>query len=368
MIAWLESLRDRPPSAGDAFLVTVMHVRGSAPREPGAKMLVDAGGLTGTIGGGELEYQCTKLACAELAAAHGNHSDTFVRTFPLGANLGQCCGGVVDVLFERIPATLPAWLEEALACHDARTPAVLATSLEPGGKVHKYLLTRDLCRQFAAPCDEIDDIAAAAQRMLATAARAECIGVNRGDGSTLPVLLEPLVPAGMPVALFGAGHVGSAVIAAMAALDCDIRWIDSRRQVFPEAVPGNVTCIETARPEREVAAMPPGAYYLVMTHSHPLDYAICDAILERGDFAYAGLIGSNSKRRRFERLMRKQGMPDGLLDRLTCPIGVRGAGGKKPTEIAIAVAAELLQKREARSQTEASRTKGNYNVHVLRRR
>ncbi|HET6630408.1 MAG TPA: xanthine dehydrogenase accessory protein XdhC [Woeseiaceae bacterium] len=367
MTPWLESLRHRPVSAGDAYLVTIMHVRGSAPREPGAKMLVDADGLTGTIGGGELEFQCTKLACAELASARKDRPDTFTRTFPLGANLGQCCGGVVDVLFERIPAALPAWLEDALACHDARTPAVLATSLEPGGKLHKYLVTRDLCRQFAAPCDEIDDIAAAAQRMLLTAARAECIRVDRGDGSKLPVLLEPLVPAGMAVALFGAGHVGSAVIATMAALDCDLRWIDSRRQVFPEAVPGNVTCIETAQPEREVAAMPPGAFYLVMTHSHPLDYAICEAILKRGDFAYAGLIGSVSKRRRFERLMRKQGMPQALLDRLTCPIGVRGAGGKKPAEIAIAVAAELLQKREARSLARAVQKKGNKNVHVLRR-
>lgn len=365
MTSWLESLRNR---TGDAFLVTVMHVRGSAPREPGAKMLVDAEGLTGTIGGGELEYQCTKLACTELASPRDDRRDTFTRTFPLGANLGQCCGGVVEVLFERIPATLPAWLEEALACHDGRTPAVLATSLEPGGSVHKYLLTRDLCRQFAAPCSEIDDIAAAAQRMLTAPARAEYIRVDRGDGNTLPVLLEPIVPAGMRVALFGAGHVGSAVIAAMAALDCEMRWVDSRRQVFPDAVPGNVTCIETAHPEREVAAMPPGAFYLVMTHSHPLDYAICEAILERGDFAYAGLIGSVSKRRRFERLMRKQGMPDALLDRLTCPIGVRGAGGKKPAEIAIAVAAELLQKREARSLAEPSHDKRNDNVHVLRRR
>lgn len=367
MTSWLDFLRRRPPSAGGACLVTVMHVRGSAPREPGAKMLVDAEGLSGSIGGGELEHQCTKLACAALASARSDRLDTFVRTFPLGANLGQCCGGVVEVLFERIPATPPAWLEEALACHTARTPAVLATSLDPSGKVHKYLITADRCRQFAAPCDQIDDIAAAARRLLAAAGRAECMRIERGDGGKLAVLLEPVAPFGMPVVLFGAGHVGSAVIATLAALDCDVRWIDSRRQIFPNVVPQNVTCIEVARPEREIAATPPGAFYLVMTHSHALDYAICEAILERGDFAYAGLIGSISKRRRFERLMRKQGMPRALVDRLTCPIGVRGAGGKKPAEIAIAVAAELLQKREALSLAQAAYKNGNENVHVLRR-
>ena len=367
MTAWLEHLRHRSLSSGAACLVTVMHVRGSAPREPGAKMLVDAEGITGTIGGGQLEYECTRLASSELASARAHGPDTFTRTFPLGANLGQCCGGVVEVLFERIPATRPAWVEEALACHDARTPAVVATAVVPGGTWHKYLITRDACRQFGAPCDAIDEIAAAAQGMLRSGAAARCFGIACGGGDKLPVLLEPVVPPRMPVALFGAGHVGSAVVAAMAGLDCDIRWIDSRREAFPERVPGNVTCIETAEPAREAAAMPPCAYYLVMTHSHPLDYEICEAVLQRGDFDYLGLIGSVSKRRRFERLMRKQGMPQALLDRLTCPIGLRGIGGKRPAEIAIAVAAELLQKRAAQSLAETARHKGNENVHVLRR-
>ena len=367
MTSWLETLRHRPRSAGAACLVTVMQVRGSAPREPGAKMLVDADGITGTIGGGQLEYECTRLACTELASTHAGGPDTFTRTFPLGANLGQCCGGVVEVLFERIAATRPAWLDEVLACHDARTPAVVATAVSPGGTWHKYLVTRDVCRQFGASCDEIDEIAAAAQRMLRSGASGTCLRIGVAGGGKLPVLLEPVLPARLPVALFGAGHVGSALVAAMAGLDCDIRWIDSRRHVFPESVPGNVTCIETAEPAREVAALPPCAYYLVMTHSHPLDYEICEAVLERGDFDYLGLIGSVSKRRRFERLMRKQGVPAALLDRLTCPIGVRGISGKKPAEIAIAVAAELLQKREARSLAATAGHKGNENVHVLRR-
>jgi xanthine dehydrogenase accessory factor len=87
-----------------------------------------------------------------------------------------------------------------------------------------------------------------------------------------------------------------------------------------------------------------------MTHSHALDYAICEQILARGDFAYCGLIGSLSKRRRFENLMRKQGVTDSVLAGLTCPIGVAGIDSKKPEAIAIAVAAELLQKRVAQTR------------------
>jgi xanthine dehydrogenase accessory factor len=170
----------------------------------------------------------------------------------------------------------------------------------------------------------------------------------------------------MLIALFGAGHVGSAVVAAMAGLDCEIRWIDSRRRVFPDSAPANVTMIESADPAREAAAMPVNAYYLVMTHSHPLDYEICEAVLRRGDFAYVGLIGSVSKRRRFENLMRKQRMPVSLLEKLTCPIGIRGIGGKRPSEIAVAVAAELLRVKAARSGA-GHLPADNKNVHILRR-
>jgi xanthine dehydrogenase accessory factor len=144
------------------------------------------------------------------------------------------------------------------------------------------------------------------------------------------------------IAVFGAGHVGAAVVSVLSGLDCNIRWIDSREGIF-RAVPRNVRTVETGEPALEVAAMPPGSHYLVMTHSHPLDFDICDRILRRGDAAYCGLIGSLTKRRRFEKRLRQQGLEQRAIDALVCPIGVTGISGKKPAEIAIAVAAEVLQ-------------------------
>jgi xanthine dehydrogenase accessory factor len=123
--------------------------------------------------------------------------------------------------------------------------------------------------------------------------------------------------------------------------------------------------VESASPAQEVAAMPRGTNYLVMTHSHPLDFEICDQVLRRGDFAYCGLIGSLSKRRRFEREMRKQAMPDALLDRLTCPVGVGGIASKKPVDIAIAVAAELLRVRDAAGAAKPDNVAMPDNVHIL---
>ena len=128
-------------------------------------------------------------------------------------------------------------------------------------------------------------------------------------------------------------------------LDANVRWIDSRSGFFPERVPDNVQTLWSSEPAREVAALPANSYFLVLTHSHPLDYEICRAVLARGDFAYLGLIGSRSKRRRFEKRFAAEGVTG--VDRLRCPIGIAGISGKKPAEIALAVTAELLQLRDA---------------------
>jgi xanthine dehydrogenase accessory factor len=154
--------------------------------------------------------------------------------------------------------------------------------------------------------------------------------------------IEPVRASDFNIAVFGAGHVGAAVVNVLSGLDCNIRWVDSRRDIF-RAAPRNVRTVETGEPALEVAAMPPGSYYLVMTHSHPLDFDICERILRRGDAAYCGLIGSLTKRRRFEKRLRQQGLAQSAIEQLVCPIGVEGISGKKPAEIAIAVAAEILR-------------------------
>ena len=151
----------------------------------------------------------------------------------------------------------------------------------------------------------------------------------------------------MTVYLFGAGHVGRAVVDVLAGLPCRICWIDSRAGQFPEDLPDNVATEVSAAPERDVDDAPPGAFFLVMTHSHQLDLQISGRILRRGDFAYFGLIGSATKRKRFEARLMRKGVSPAMLRRMTCPIGVDGISGKHPAKIAVAVAAEILQRSEA---------------------
>ncbi len=351
MIDWLPELRTLQADSSDCVRVTVMDVRGSAPREIGATMLVTAEDVRGSIGGGQLEYECTHIAAATLKTS----SAPSVRTFPLGAALGQCCGGVVDVLFESVPAEGAGWLTQAQHCFSSRTPAVLSTAIASNGESSRALLTE-------ADLHHADDaVIEAARRIFARNSQAVC--VRSGDTRTL---LEPIMDSAFSVALFGAGHVGSALVSVLANLDCKIRWIDGRRDIFPSSMPGSVTAIESANPAREVSAMSAGTSYLVMTHSHALDYEICEQILVRDDFAYCGLIGSRTKRRRFEKCMRAQGVPESKLERLTCPIGIAGIDGKRPAEIAVAVAAELLTIRQLLS-ARAIAGDGDSNVRLLRR-
>ena len=354
MNQWLDDLQRLTSDEQQCVVVTVAGVRGSAPREVGAKMIVSANATLGTIGGGQLEYQCTRIAVQQMRQQGAYAGARLQRRFPLGTNCGQCCGGVVDVLFERVAFESDLWLTDLKQFHDERHPVVLVTPLaeDPG----KYLLTKDRCKPFATSCMCPDDVLAASKIMLGGHDSAEVVG---------GFLLEPVLQSDFHIAIFGAGHVGAATIDVLSRLDCNIRWIDSRRNIFPAHLPENVTAINSGNPAQEISAMPSGASYLVLTHSHPLDYEICDQVLRRGDFAYCGLIGSISKRRRFERDMRKQGLSDSQLERLTCPIGVSGIEGRKPAEIAIAVAAELLRIRDAVGAANADNEKVRDNVHVL---
>ena len=348
MNEWIDELNDLVAAGESAVLVTVAGIRGSAPREIGAKMIVTASETIGTIGGGQLEYQSTRIAVGML-----DDDQLALRSFPLGSSMGQCCGGVVEILFEPLVGETSIWLRDLRALHGQKEPAVVVTRI-----------SRSAPSKFIATADQVFGVeeAEADPAMVATA-RAILDG-RRKARRNVQEFYEPVVVPDLNIAVFGAGHVGSSVVVALSGLDCNIRWIDSRRNIFRN-VPGNVRTIEADEPALEVAAMPPASYYLVMTHSHALDFDICERILRRQDARYCGLIGSLSKRRRFEKRFRQQGMPQAIIDSLVCPIGVDGIRGKKPAEIAVAVAAEILKTRERAADVAVEEYRDN--VHPIGR-
>jgi xanthine dehydrogenase accessory factor len=251
----------------DALLVTVESSQGSVPREAGAWMAVFADCFVGTIGGGHLELQAIEEARRHLAGGSGEP----VLRYPLGPRLGQCCGGVVQLRFERVGAA---------------------------------------------------DVVAVGQR---------------------------LAPARLPVALFGGGHVGRALMTALGPLPFALRWIDSRDEIFPERLPENVECEHSDPVQGAVADLAPGSHVLVMSFSHAEDLDVVAACLlrqrQRNDLPFLGLIGSKTKWATFRHRLEERGFSRAELAQVTCPIGLPGIRGKQPEVIAASVAAQLLQLR-----------------------
>jgi xanthine dehydrogenase accessory factor len=355
---WIASLRDCIGSATPAVLVTVAAAKGSVPREPGTKMIVTADRLIGTIGGGHLEWKATEIARRVL---DGDDVEALQR-FPLGASLGQCCGGLAQLLFEPITPAVSSWLDALIQAEQESpdTERVIVTRARSAAATGKLIVGASTSGGTLGDTT-LDSAAVDAARTLLRENGTTCLIELGGE----TCLLDPLRPCDWRIVLFGAGHVGQAVVRALADLPCRITWVDSRDAVFPTNVPANTTVVATDAPEAEVDAAAPGSYFLVMTHSHPLDQSLTECILRRGDFAYFGLIGSTSKRRQFERRLVARGFEPQQLAAMTCPIGVPGIDDKRPAVIAIAVAAELLQHYEKNQRQAAQPDAAAQNSAVV---
>ncbi len=298
---------------GRIAMVTVAATRGSAPREAGARMIVHPdGSFTGTIGGGTLEWRAIAVAQAALTNASAPKAD--VRRYALGPELGQCCGGNVDLIIEVIVADRKAAVAE------------LATRESEGNFVTRGTITAaGIDRQIVA-----DEAMAPGGATLVGSILTEAFGDDR-----------------RPLVLFGAGHVGRALVLALAPLPFAVTWVDPRPDAFPAHVPGNVTLRYLGEPAQVLADVPAGSFVIVMSHSHQLDLALTHTALADDRFPYVGLIGSKTKRARFEKRLVEAGIAPARIADLVCPIGVGGIHSKAPAVIAAATVAELLMRDEA---------------------
>jgi xanthine dehydrogenase accessory factor len=170
------------------------------------------------------------------------------------------------------------------------------------------------------------------------------LGASLGQccGGVNVLLFEPMGRPQAHIAVFGAGHVGRALVPLLASLPCRVRWIDARAAEFPAQLPEGVTQIISEDVTEEVDNLPAGTYCIVMTHNHQLDLELAAAILKRGDFGYFGLIGSKTKRVKFEHRLRDRGFDAAVLQRMRCPMGLTEVKGKLPMEIAVSIAGEVI--------------------------
>jgi len=256
MKAWLAAQLQHEQQNQAYVLVSIVALQGSSPRGVGSKIVVTKSEQFDSIGGGHLEYKAIVQA-REMLSSGG---DTKMIDYPLGASLGQCCGGRVSLMFEVFSATK------------------------------------------------------------------------------------------MPVVVFGAGHVGRALVPLLAQLPVQITWVDSRYDMLPKELPLGVVGVHEEHPQDHVADCVAGSCYLIMTHHHGVDLALTQAILNRGDAGYLGVIGSVTKGRKFRQRLAAKDYPQSAIDHLHCPMGKAGISGKHPMEVAIAIAAQVMdlyQKFEA---------------------
>ena len=170
------------------------------------------------------------------------------------------------------------------------------------------------------------------------------LGASLGQccGGATVLLFEPMGQVQAQIAVFGAGHVGRALVPLLASLPCRVRWIDSREEEFPAQIPHGVRKIVAEEPVDEIDDLPAGSYCIVMTHNHQLDLELTAAILKRNDFTWFGLIGSKTKRAKFEHRLRDRGFDASVVQRMRCPMGIGEVKGKLPVEIAISIAGEII--------------------------
>lgn len=278
---------------GPVARVVVADVKGSTPREIGAAMLVwnSPTGLeqSGTIGGGALEFEVMKSAF---------HAPRLQR-IPLGPSMGQCCGGSVTVLTE----------------------------------------------VFETTGDIPDDVYARGPNVMPLAVQKALKGVRR-EGFVAPRLfgdwmVEPVSPPVRPIWLWGAGHVGRAIANVLAPLpQFSLTWIDTNQDRFPAHLPSGTTQLVATNPADLVCHAPKTAEHMVLTYSHALDLELCHQILAH-DFAFAGLIGSDTKWARFRTRLAALGHNSAQINRICCPIG-QPELGKHPQAIAVGVVARLI--------------------------
>ena len=286
----------------DAVVVSIASTQGSAPREAGTWMAVFASQIVGTIGGGHVEFESIAEARALLSGIDASSpsfprrrestADAYEKRYILGPSLGQCCGGVMTLHYEKY-STL-------------------------GNKYAGYSQKMSINPAFNA-------ISA----------------------------LKPQIQR-QNVALFGGGHVGKAIVHILSTLPMQVMWIDSRDEIFPTELPCNVVCEHSDPVQAAVNDLAAGSHVLIMSFSHAEDLDIVAACLlrqrEQADLPFIGLIGSKTKWATFRHRLEDRGFSADELAHITCPIGVDGVKGKEPEVIAVGVAAQLLQMGRLRSQ------------------
>jgi xanthine dehydrogenase accessory factor len=347
---WLEFINTQKIQKCDYVIITVVETKGSTPCNVGQKIIYSGcDNFFGSIGGGNLEFNSLKNAKQILNL---KIERTELVRYPLGASLGQCCGGYVKVMFESYLYNDKNnedeyWLNQLNKAVEKKSDYMVITVIDTdlqkqisSSKLVYYKNEKNELILRGAKKVDIDELFKSLG-LAKTNEKFTCpVQLNEGDSICIENFAYSQQQA---VALFGAGHISRALMPILTQLPITIYWIDDRKAQFDyyEGEKSKINIVCDDMPDA-VLDLPKNIYCMIITYSHNLDFEICEQIMLRDSFCYLGVIGSEIKGKQFRDRFINKGLPINLVEKLICPIGVKHKYIKSPVSIAVSIATDLI--------------------------
>ena len=362
MNSWLKHLRTAIALNNGLVVITIIATKGSTPCTNGDKIVYTSNeAVFGSIGGGNLEYKALSLA-KEMLELKGN-SNQLIK-YPLGATLGQCCGGYVKVLFESFVTNnsslndKDSWVEKVSSLYQESENFILGTSIDNDKNSQldkqKFLFTQNHFYSSSADKELSNFVESSSSKLLQNSQSSTLVEFKDATGIKADICLEKIASSDLlPVAIFGAGHISRALIPILTNLPIKLFWIDDRQEQF-DKFHGDTSRIKIICDDivESVSDLPDDIYCLVITYSHKIDFEISEKMILKNNFSYLGMIGSSIKGKKFRDRFIQKNYPEEVVSKFTCPIGEKQKFLKSPTAIAVTIAMDLINFIENKKQIE----------------
>ncbi|WP_416653382.1 XdhC family protein [Candidatus Pseudothioglobus sp. Uisw_086] len=359
MNSWLKPVKTASALNNGFVLLTIISTKGSTPCSNGDKIVFSGSeSVFGSIGGGNLEFKALSFA-GELLSLNSN--GTYLKKYPLGASLGQCCGGYVNVMFESFIQSdaTNSWIETVSNLLQDNEDFIVATIVDSNSEIEFS------CKKFVyldgnlSP--NIDDkkisslITKSARDLLLLSDSPTIVQFENQSGALTEVCFEKVLTSEVqPVVVFGAGHISRALMPILINLPIKIYWVDDRAEQF-DKYQGDTSQIDIICDDfvQSIPDLPDSSYCLVITYSHQIDFEICEKMITQNNFSYLGMIGSEIKGKKFRDRFHQKNFSEEVINKFICPIGDKQKFLKSPAAIAVTIAMDLINFIEHKRQPES---------------
>ena len=359
MNSWLKPVKTAITLNNGFVLLTIISTKGSTPCSNGDKIVFSGGeSVFGSIGGGNLEFKALSFA-EELLSLNSN--SIYLKKYPLGASLGQCCGGYVKVMFESFiqSDSINSWIEIVSNLLHDKEDFVVASIVDNNAEIEysskKFVYLNGNSRPSLDDEELSSLINKSAKDLLLFSDSPTIVQFKNKSGSVTEICFEKVLTSEVqPVVVFGAGHISRALMPILVNLPIKIYWVDDRAEQF-DKYQGDTSQIDVICDDfvQSIPDLPDSSYCLVITYSHQIDFEICEKMITQNNFSYLGMIGSEIKGKKFRDRFHQKNYSEEVINKFICPIGDKQKFLKSPTAIAVTIAMDLINFIEHKRQPES---------------